>query len=179
MTKESEKGQEIEVKKTQEVQRAAPARALMPLEEMENFIDRMERLFESALPRGWLRPFRHEWPSWGELAAPLEGLMPRVDIIDRDEDLLVRAELPGVDKKDLDVTLTGNRVTIKASTRHEEKEEKTDYYRAEIARGQFSRTLSLPAEVNGAKAKATFKDGILELTIPKVASAKRQTIKVE
>ncbi len=157
---------------TQEMQKVQPARTLSPFEEME-------RLFEGYFPRGWLRPFHWERPSWAELAPPFEGKMPRVDIVDRDEDILVKAELPGVDKKDLDVSVTENTVTIKGTTSHEKKEEKGDYYRSEISRGAYSRTLTLPSDVEGDKAKASFKDGVLELILPKMKKAKRRTVKVE
>ena len=156
----------------QEMQKAQPTRSLSPFEEME-------RMFESYFPRGWMPPFFHwERPSWGELTAPFEGKMPRVDIVDHDEEIVVKAELPGVDKKDLDVSVTENTVTIKGSTSQEEKEEKADYYRSEISRGTYSRTLSLPSDVAADKAKAIFKDGVLELTLPKMKKAKRHTIKV-
>lgn len=156
----------------QDIQKVQSARSLSPFEEME-------RMFESYFPRGWMHPFFNwERPSWGELAAPFEGKMPRVDIVDHDEEIVVKAELPGVDKKDLDVSVTENTVTIKGSTSQEEKEEKGDYYRSEISRGTYSRTLSLPSDVAADKAKATFKDGVLELTLPKMKKAKRHTIKV-
>ena len=156
----------------QEIQKVQPARALSPFEEME-------RLFEGYFPRGWMRPFGWERPSWGELTAPFEGKMPRVDVIDRDEELIVKAELPGVDKKDLDVSVTENTVTIKGSTSHEEKEEKGDYHRSEMSRGTYSRTLTLPTDVEADKAKAKFKDGVLELSLPKMKKAKRHSIKVD
>ena len=164
------KGKEKESK--QEVQKVEPARALSPFEEMDKF-------FESHFPSGWLRPF--QWPrmSWGEVAAPFEGKMPNVDVIDRENEVIVKAELPGVDKKDIDVSVSKNTVTIKGKTSHEEKEEKGDYYRCEISRGAYTRTLPLPADVDEEKAKANIKDGILELTLPKIEKAKRKTIKVE
>jgi HSP20 family protein len=159
-------------KKEGEVQRAEPRRALSPAEEMD-------RWFENFFPRGWMRPFRMEWPSWGELAAPLEARMPKVDVIDRDDEVLVRAEIPGVAKDDLDISVTDNTVTIKGETKRETKEEKGDYYRCEISHGTFARTLTLPANVDSDNAKAKFEDGVLELTIPKVEKAKRRTIKVD
>ena len=155
----------------QEVQKVQPARTLSPFEEME-------RLFEGYFPRGWMHPFHWERPSWGDLAAPFEGKMPRVDIVDHDEEIVVKAELPGVDKKDLDVSVTENTVTIKGSTSQEEKQEKGDYFRSEISRGSYARTLTLPSEVAADKAKAKFKDGVLELTLPKLKKAKRHSIKV-
>ena len=80
----------------QELQKAEPKRALSPFEEMD-------RLFEDYFSRGWMRPFRWEWPSLGEMAKPFEGKMPKVDVIERDDEVVVKAELPGVDKEDLDV----------------------------------------------------------------------------
>jgi HSP20 family protein len=117
-------------------------------------------------------------PTLGELPH-LGEKFPRVDIIDRDAEVEVRAELPGVEKKDLDVSLSDNTVTLKGSTRHEEKEEKGDYYRSEITTGSFARTLTLPGNVDSDRAKATFRDGILVLTVPKVEQSKRHTVPVE
>jgi HSP20 family protein len=161
------------VEKGKEIQKAVPARAPRPLEEMERIMDRMFRDFPG---RGWMRPRSLEWPAWPDLP---ELHMPKVDVIDRDEDVLVRAELPGVEKKDLEISTTDTSVTIKATTAREEKEEKGDYYRCEITRGAFARTVALPAQVHSDKAKASLKDGVLELTLPKVEKSKRRTITVE
>lgn len=163
---------EVAATKGQEMQKAAPMRAMSPFEEMD-------RMFENFFPRARMRPFRGDLPIWSELAAPFEGKMPKVDVIDRDDEIVVRAEVPGVDKKDLDVSMTDDTVTIKGTTSHEEKEEKGDYYRCEISRGSFSRTVGLPAGVDGSKAKAKFQDGVLELTMPKTEKAKRVSVKVE
>ena len=170
MAKESKK--QDESKEIQSSPVVTPTRAMSPFEEMD-------RLMESFFPRQWLRPFRWEMPSWSELGAPLEMRSPRVDIIDRDNDILVKAEIPGVKKEDIDVSMTDTTVTIKGSTSHEEKQEKGNYYRCEISRGAFSRTVALPSNVDADKAKAVFNDGILELTIPKVEKAKRKSITVE
>jgi len=139
----------------------------------------MDRLFEDYFSRGWMRPFRWEWPSLGEMAKPFEGKMPKVDVIERDDEVVVKAELPGIDKKDLDVSVTENSVTIKGSTSHEEKEEKGDYYRCEISRGAYARTVALPSYVDADKAKASFKDGVLELKLPKVEKSKRRSIEIK
>ena len=150
-----------------------PARRMLaPFEEFERFFEQMRN-------RDCMAPFH--WPDTVQSHLPMfaEGRMPKVDIIDRDKDLLIRAELPGVDKKDLDISMTDSSVTIKASTHYEEKEEKGDYYRSEIAQGQYARTISLPAEVDMDQARTTFKDGVLELTVPKLERSQRRSIKVE
>lgn len=149
----------------QETQRAMPARALSPFEEME-------RMFEST----WMRPWA--W-KWANRLAPFEGRMPSVDVIDREEEVLVRAEIPGADKKDIDVSMSENEVTIKGTSSREEKEEKGEYYRHEISRGAFSRTVTLPATIDSEKAKAEFKDGMLEIHLPKLQRSKRHHLSIQ
>ncbi len=156
----------------QALQKPEPARTLSSFEEMD-------RLFENYFTRGWLHPFRLGRPSWGELTMPFEGKMPRVDVVDRDDEIIVKAEVPGVDKKDLEISVTDNTVSIKGSTSHEEKEEKGDYYHCEISRGSFSRVVPLPVEVDAEKTSSKFKDGVLELTLPKAKKTKRHTVKVD
>jgi len=173
MAKEkSETRQEMVRPKTGEVQKAAPMHALSPFEEFD-------RMFDALFSRGLLRPLRWERPAWAELGTPFEGKMPHVDIVDRDDEVMVRAEIPGMKKEEIEVSTTENTVTIRGTTRREEEEEKGEYYRREIASGAFSRTVALPCEVDSGRAKARFKDGVLEMTMPKVAKAKRHTIPVE
>ena len=102
-------------------------------------------------------------------------------MVDRDSEIVIRAELPGVKKDDLEVTLSEHTVTIEAHTTREEKEEKEEYYRREMSRGDFQRTLTLPRGVDEAKAKATasFADGVLELTLPKMEKASKRKVKVD
>jgi HSP20 family protein len=151
----------------------AKAKAVTRFDEFEQDI---ERMFDNFMSRNWMRPFR-DFPN---LRTNLElPRSPRVDLVDRDNEVAVRAELPGVDKKDVHVSLTDRTITISASTRKEEKEEKGEYYRREISTGEVSRTLSLPNEVDGTKATAEFKDGILEVVIPKIAKAKRVKVEVK
>lgn len=155
---------------TKELQKAPAGRAM-------DVYDEMDRMFDSFFGRGWMRPWRMGFPRVAETA--LELKVPTVDVVDRDNEIVVRAELPGVEKKDLDVTLSDDAVTIKGSTRKDVKEEKGDYYRREISEGTFSRTVALPATINTETAKASFKDGLLELTLPKVERAKKRSIKVD
>lgn len=148
-----------------------PARTVTPFDEMDRMMNRF-------FGRGWMRPWRFEWPNFPEMELP-DVKVPSIDVVDRENDVVVKAEVPGVDKKDLDISVGEDSVTIKGETRKETKEEKGDYYRREISSGSFSRTVALPATVDGAKAKANFQDGMLELTIPKVEKAKRHSIKVD
>ena len=134
--KEGIMAKDTATKQGQPVQKAASAF------DMGKFED-MERLFDTFFAQGWPRPWHQEWPALGEANKLFEAPLPRVDVIDRDGEIIVKAELPGVDKKDLDVSMTEDSLTIKGSTRHEEKEEKDNYYRSEISRGEFMRTLAL------------------------------------
>jgi len=154
-------------------ERPAPAGQLQPFDEFERFFDRFFR-------RGGLRPFDWERPHFGELFERFESRMPRIDVIDRDEDVLVRAEIPGVDKTDLDISMTDNMLTIKGHSGGEPKETKGEqFYRCEISRGAFSRSVSIPTNVDTVKASATMKDGVLEIVLPKMEGSKRQTIPVQ
>jgi len=105
--------------------------------------------------------------------------VPSVDIIDRDDEVIVRAELPGVKKDDLEVTLSVHIVTIEAHTPQEEQEDKGEYYLREMCRGDFQRTLAMPGGVDETKAKANFTDGVLELRLPKMEKTSRRKVKVE
>jgi HSP20 family protein len=145
-------------------------RELSPFEEMDRMFD---RLFEG----GGLRPFDWRWPELMGLRR-LEERMPRIDVIDRDDEVVVRAEIPGLRKEDLEVTLSHDLLTIKGETR-EEKEERGEFYRSEIRHGSFTRSVRLPEAVDGEAAKAHFEHGILEITIPKLEGATRRAIPVE
>jgi len=154
---------------TREAQRGMTPRS--PFDEMERMMDRM---FESFLPR--LR-----WRPWGvpEVAAAEAGdvRLPNVDVIERDEEVLVRAELPGVEKKDIDVSVSDASVTITATPRA--TEERGEYYCCEIGTLPYARTVQLPVEVDSGKAKASFRDGLLELRLPKTEHARRRAIEIE
>jgi len=150
-----------------------------PTRNILSTFDELDNIFNQLKSRDWMHSLH--WPDAIQSHIPMfsEGKTPKVDIIDRDKDLFIRAELPGVDKKDLDISMTDNTVTIKASNCYKNKEEKSDYYRCEISQGQYARTVGLPSDVNIEKAKTSFKDGVLELTVPKQERSQRRSIKVE
>jgi HSP20 family protein len=141
--------------------------------------DEMERWFEQFAKEGWLYPFRWEWPLRSERMAFAEGRMPNVDVIDREAEVIVRAELPGVEKDGVELTVTDQTLTLRTEIRHEEKEEEGAYFRHEMSRGEYERTLQLPAAVDGEKARATFRNGVLEVTLPKVEKTPRTKVSIE
>lgn len=156
-------------KETKEVVKVEPARALSPFEEME-------KRFEEFIKR----PFPLMGPSWfPRLRMPeMEEISPTVDIFEEGDNVVVKAEIPGMKKEDIDVNITDDTITISGEKKKEEKVEKKDYYRVERSYGSFSRSFRLPKEVQTDKAKATFKDGVLEITVPKTEEAKKKEKKV-
>lgn len=156
-------------KESKEIVKTEPARALSHFEEMER---RFEDLFR--------RPFSLLEPSWWpRLRMPeMEEVAPKVDIFEEGDNFVVKAEIPGMKKEEIEVNLTDDMVTISGEKKKEEKVEKKDYYRLERSYGSFSRSFRLPKEVQSDKAKATFKDGVLEVKVPKTEEAKKKEKKV-
>nr|WP_321469164.1 Hsp20/alpha crystallin family protein [uncultured Desulfobulbus sp.] len=145
-----------------------------------NFHNEIARLFDEYMPHRWWHQFPFSWP--GQINPHLtafEGKTPSIDVIDRDGEVLVKAELPGVDKENISLAIANGVLTLEAKIDKEEKEEKEQYYRREICRGSFKRIIELPAAVKEEECKASFKNGVLELTLPKVEKTKRSTIKIE
>ena len=151
---------------------------LAPSAEMEKNFRELERRLEEAFSDGWRFPSRWDVPEWSRFSK-LKFMTPRVDIVDRDVDILVRADVPGVNKDNLHVTLTDNTITLKGNTSEEKKKEKGDYFRSETMKGSFSRTMYLPSDVDGSKAESTFKDGVLEVIVPTLEKARRIAVDVD
>ena len=144
---------------------------------MMNPLEDIERTLERLLPRSWPRPWRREWPSWAEFAH-LGVRTPRVDVIDRENEVILRAEVAGMNKEDLEVSVSDSSVTIRGQIKHEE-EEQGEYYYREMSSGAFSRTVALPAAVDSKQARVRLKNGILEMTMPKTEAEKRHKIGIE
>jgi HSP20 family protein len=92
--------------------------------------------------------------------------------------MVIKAEIPGMKKEDVNVSITGNTVTISGEKKQEEKVEKKDYYRVERSYGSFCRNFRLPDDVNSDKVKASFKDGVLEVRMPKTKEGKQKKIEI-
>ncbi len=136
----------------------------------------MEEFFEDFPPRRWMEtfePFGWKWP----IGIDFERSF-RVDVLDRDKELIVRAELPGVEKDDIEVTIAGDHLTIEAEREFEEEETKESFYRHELGYGELRRTVFLPVEIDVKGIEAELKDGILNVVLPKIQAAERHTVKV-
>ena len=153
------------------LQRRTPASTLTPWEELD-------RWFAGLGRGGGLQPFGRHWLQLPETMAPFTGKQPKVDLLDREHEIVVRAELPGVSKDDVEVTVEEFSLTIKATTRQEQEEEEGEYYHREMSSGEYQRTLALPAAVDEEKARASFTDGVLELTLPKQEQTRRKSVRV-
>ena len=106
-------------------------------------------------------------------------LTPAVDLLETDNEVVVKASLPGVKAEDVDISVNDGILTVKGEKKSDDKTEGENFYRREIRYGAFSRSLPLPAAVDQEKAEATFADGVLTVTLPKSAEAKPKQIKIK
>jgi len=142
-------------------------RALAPWRGMETLRQEMERVFD-----------RFFEPRWDEFEA-VGAWAPKLDFSETKDAFVVKAEVPGVEQKDISVSIQDQMLTIKGE-KHKEKEEKDEkYHRVERSWGAFARTIALPAGVDTGKVDATFKDGVLSVKLPKTPAAKGTTIPVK
>jgi len=135
----------------------------------------VDRLFESALS---------EWPMGFDLSDRKgNGFLPEVEVTETDKEVKVTAELPGIEEKELDVTIDGSGLSIRGEKRHEREEEKKGYHFSERSYGAFHRHVPLPDGLLRDRAEAKFKKGVLKVSIPKSPEAQKRrkalNVKVE
>ncbi len=162
-------------------QRQSMGSPMTPFSFMRRFSEEMDRLFEDfGLGRGLLSPFT---ASGGGRISPAEFgrrmWNPPIEMFTRGDQLVVRAELPGMSKEDVRVECTDEDIVIQGERRQEHKEEREGTYHSERTYGRFYRTIPLPEGVSAEGAKATFKDGILEITMKAPEKIKSRQIKIE
>jgi len=138
----------------------------------------LENKIEDMFHNMWKKPFHHEKLSDTFSFSTLSKI-PNIDVIDRNKEIFIKAELPGFDKDDLDISISNNQLVIKAKSCTEEKEEEGDYLKREIKKSEVYRSVLLPAEVEEDNIKTSYKNGVLKLTIPKQKKSQRKQIKVE
>jgi HSP20 family protein len=144
--------------------------ALTPILRRTGFLSRPERdLFDRFFGDFALPSQMFEDTEW----------IPAFDVSETDKELIVKAEIPGMDKKDINVTVSDGMLTIKGEKKHEKKEENQHYHRVERRFGAFSRTMKLPIEVETDKVDATYKDGVLSITLPKPEAVEPKKIEVK
>jgi HSP20 family protein len=139
----------------------------------------VERMFEDWLEDVWSRPFPRLWrPGFGQFRA-MSFAAPALDVYDQKDDLIVKAEIPGLSKDEIEISLEGNILTIKGEKKKEEEVKEEDYYRSERSYGAFSRGIELPVAVQTDKVNASFKNGVLEIRLPKTEEARKNVVKVK
>jgi len=127
---------------------------------LDDFRTEMERLFDSFGFGGGLLP------SFGDFGRQAFEWTPQTEVFERDNNLVVRADLPGLKKEDVNIDLEENRIAIRGERKSEHEENQGGIYRSERSYGSFYRSIPLPPGVDGDKANATFNDGVLEITMP-------------
>jgi HSP20 family protein len=138
-----------------------------PFRDLSVLQERMNRLFEDA-GRGYR----------GDEAAATTTWSPAVDIFETENEIMVRAELPGIERKDIVLNLDNNVLTLKGERKFEKETRQENYHRIERSYGAFSRAFSIPAIVEEEKIRAEYKDGILTIALPKKEQVKPKQIKI-
>ena len=134
---------------------------------------RMEREMEDVFGRSF-----REWP-WPRLAGEARGWAPAVDMIDRKDEVVHRADLPGLEQKDIEVSVEDGILTVRGERKEEREAKEEDYYCCERWAGTFARSLTLPPGVESEKVKAVFRNGVLEIHLPKTKEAKGKKVEVK
>ena len=143
-----------------------------PFRDLVGLQERMNRLFDESfrgIPRG---AADDDWALGGTWA-------PAVDIYEHEGNIVLKAELPGIDSNDVDIRLENNVLTLRGERKVDHEVKQENYHRVERAYGSFSRSFTLPSIVDQEKIKAEYKDGVLELTLPKREEAKPKQISIK
>ena len=141
-----------------------------PTRDLVGIREEMNRLFDDFFT-GWPWPERRKGLLEGEWA-------PSIDVAETDEEVVVTAELPGIKQDDVDITIIDDVLMLKGEKKEEKEVKEKNYHRIERSYGSFQRSVRLPTGVQADKAKAKYKDGVLQVTIPKVEEAKPKQIKI-
>ena len=158
--------------KKKEPKAVTPWRPFMDVTRWERDMDRLRDEFLGRRFRSW-------WPERWFGGDGMELRAPAVDLFEEKDDIVVKAELPGMDKDNIEVNLTDNMLTIKGEKKKENEVKEEKYYRCERSYGSFVRNIEIPKAVHVDKVKASFKNGILEVRVPKTEEAKSKEIKVK
>ncbi len=148
--------------------------ATTPFTFMRRFGEEMDHLFEDfGFGRGWLTPM------FGRTDLPQGLWSPQVEMFERDNQLVVRADLAGLTRDDINVELSDKGITIEGERKSEHEEKREGYYRSERSYGKFYRRIPVPEGVNAEHAKATFNNGVLEVTMPAPKREERKARRLE
>jgi HSP20 family protein len=158
-----------EMAKRQEKMPARRGQAVSPYRSMRDVMSSMMEDFFSEWPLMRIRPF--EWR--------MQEFSPSIDIIDEEKDIRVQAEVPGMNPEDLDITVTRDSVIVKGEKKSEREEERQGLRYSERTFGSFERVIRLPADVQTDKIDARFKNGVLDIVMPKSEQALKESKKIQ
>jgi HSP20 family protein len=146
-------------------------------DDFRRFEEMMNRMFEEFGGR----PRTRRLLPGGEQGAivPAEHREPFIDVIETDKEVIATAEMPGLEKQDIKLNVSEDRLEISAETKHEEKKEEKGYVYRERRSGSYYRAISLPSTVDPDKSKASYKNGVLEIKMPKTEVKKKTPLKIE
>jgi HSP20 family protein len=116
------------------------------------------------------------WPGFGQ---EVSGWAPQVDVEETTDAIIIRADLPGLEKKDISISVEDHKLTIRGERKNEVEDKKSNYHRVERTYGSFRRSFSLPANVQTDSVEASYKDGVLEVSVPKSEVAKPKSIEIK
>ena len=135
-----------------------------PFDLMTDFQNEMNRLFHRSLHKkdGWAKTFE-----------------PEVDLVEEKDSFIVKVDIPGIKKEELDIKVEGRLLTLKGERKEEKETKEKNYYASERLYGAFTRMIELPTDVKADQVKAAYKDGVLEITLPKTEGAKAKQVTVE
>jgi len=153
------------------MERWRPGRGLIPWRPFHE-LEELERRFEDIFGRSLLPAL------WRRLPTIERGWIPSIDVFEKEDKFVVKAELPGMKAEDFDVSVVGDTLTIKGERKAESEVKEEDYYCCERSYGSFSRSITLPSTVDAKKVEATYEDGVLEVTLPKAVEVKPKKISV-
>jgi len=162
---------------TEEKNRPAATEAWAPFESLRREIDRVfDSFHHGALRVPFARSAMEAAPSWSQALG--WGIAPAVDVSEKDKGYQITAELPGLDEKDIEVTLANGRLTIRGEKKEEKEEREKSYYLSERRYGSFTRSFQVPEGVDGDAITARFAKGVLTVTLPKTAEARKSAKKI-
>jgi HSP20 family protein len=153
------------------MERWRPGRGIIPWRPFRE-LEEMERRFEDILGRPFLPAM------WRRIPTMEMGWAPAIEVLEKEDKFVVKAELPGMKEEDIDISVVGDTLTIKGERKAESEVKEEDYYCCERSYGSFSRSIALPSSVDAKKIEASYENGVLEVSLPKTPEVKPKKISV-
>jgi len=153
------------------MERWRPGRGLIPWRPFRE-LEEMGRRFEDIFGRS-------SWPTvWRRIPTMEMGWAPAIEVFEKEDKFVVKAELPGMKEEDIDISVVGDTLTIRGERKAESEVKEEDYYCCERSYGSFSRSIAVPSNVDAKKIEASYDDGVLEVNLPKAPEVKPKKISV-